>query len=71
MKEYNVTFEITQLANNPLEAAKLVSEQLKIPNVSWVFIVQGWEDKTIYSVDLEEEDEYAVYPVDEYKPLIQ
>lgn len=56
MKEYNVTFEITQLANSPLEATKSVDELIKDIDLQWIYNVQEWGSDTILSIDLLEED---------------
>ena len=56
MKEYDVTFEITQLANSPSEAAKSVDELTKNPNLKWIYNVQEWNSDIILSIDLLEED---------------
>ena len=56
MKEYNVSFEITQLANSPLEAVKKVDLGLKDPDELWIYNVQEWGSNTILSIDLLEED---------------
>ena len=56
MKEYNVTFEITQLANSPLEAVKIVDLGLKDPDELWIYNVQELGSETILSVDFLEKD---------------
>ena len=56
MKEYDVTFEITQLANSPLEAVKKVDLGLKDQDELWIYNVQEWGSDTILSIDLLEED---------------
>ena len=71
MKEYNVTFEITQLADNPLMAAKIVNATLKDQSLDWIFTIQEWEDNKVISVDLLEEDNSQILDVSkEYVPLI-
>ena len=57
MKEYNVTFEITQLANSPLEAVKKVDLGLKDQDELWIYNVQEWGSDNILSIDLLEEGE--------------
>ena len=71
MKEYKVSLELQVNAENPLDAAKTIQSWMDEMKEKWQFYVQAEDEEQIYSVDLEEEDEYAVYPVDEYKPLIQ
>ena len=56
MKEYNVTFEITQLANSPLEAARSVDLGLKDQDELWIYNVQELGSNSILSIDLLEED---------------
>lgn len=70
MKEYKVSLELQVNAENPLDAAKTIQSWMDEMKEKWQFYVQAEDEKQIYSVDLEEEDEYAVCPVDEYEPLI-
>ena len=69
-KPYKVSFEIEVEAANPLEAAKQVQEMIQNKNNDWQFYVQDDKSKVIVSVDLQEEDEDAVLPVEFYEPLI-
>ena len=70
MKLYKVVFEIEIDAESPLQAAERIQDLIREVDSNWQFYVQAEDEKQIYSVDLEEEDEFAVYPVNEYKPLI-
>lgn len=72
MKEYNVTFEITQLADNPLEAVKKVDLGLKDQDELWIYNVQELGSKTILSVDLLEEDGEQEFDISKtYVPQIK
>jgi len=70
MATYSVVFEIEVDEENPLAAAQTVQEWIADPNKDWQFYVQG-DDQKIHSVDLSEDDEDAVLPVDDYEPLIK
>ena len=71
MKEYDVTFEITQLANSPIEAANSVNELLHNPNLLRIYNVQEMYKNKISSVDLaEEEDSQEIDISDTYYPQI-
>ena len=69
---FKVVWEIELEAENPLEAAKKAQNWMQDKDsLCQQFYVQqeGFED-VLASVDLLEEDEDAVLPVTEYKPLI-
>ena len=72
---YKVVFEIETDDNNgeqsPLEAAKMVQQWLQERGNDWQYYVQDEYTDEIFSVDLSEEDEDAVLPVDKYEPLIK
>ena len=69
MKNFNISLELSLSAENPLEAAKLAQDLIREDN--WIFAVQDDETKEIFTVDLDEEDEDAVLPIDDYTPIIQ
>lgn len=71
MTTFNVVFEIELDASDPLSAAKEVEKWLKANGDHWQYYVQNTETKEISSVDLQEEDEDAVLPVENYEPLIK
>ena len=73
MKNYKVVFEIEINAASPLEAAKKVQNWLQNENDNWQYYVQESDRKNakILSVDLDENDESAVLPADNYEPLIK
>ena len=71
MKEYDVTFEITQLANSPIEAAMLTDETLKWDNIKWCYSVQELNTSKVLNIDLEsEENEQELDITEEYYPQI-
>lgn len=74
MAQFKVVWDIEIDATSPLEAAKEAQRWMQRSDADWQFYIQ--EDKKgsqIFSVDLAEEDEDAVLPVqpDEYTPLIK
>lgn len=69
MPTYHISWEIELDAETPLEAAKIAEEWAMEKN--WQYYVQDTDTKEIFSVDLQEEDEDAVLPVDEYKSIIE
>jgi hypothetical protein len=71
MANFKIVWEIELEAQTPLEAAKTAQEWIKEPLNNWQFYVQNEETKEISSVDLEEVDENAVFPVKSYHPLIK
>ena len=73
MATFKVVFEIDIEANTPLEAAKKVQDWLQNENDNWQYYVQESNRKNakIFSVDLDENDESAVLPADNYEPLIK
>lgn len=69
---FKLCWEIQLEAENPLEAAKLANKWLQEKDNSAVqFYVQQDDTKEVYSVDLLEEDEDAVLPVNNYEPIIK
>ena len=71
MAEFKVVWEIQLDAENPLDAAKKAQEwQKDYENEATQFYVQKDGEKEVFSVDLNEDDEDAVLPVDKYVPLI-
>jgi len=70
-KTYKVAFEIEVDAEDPLAAAKKVQEWLQNPNDNWQFYVQEENKKEINSVDLDEDESWAVLPADNYYPIIK
>ena len=69
MATFKIVWEIELEAKNPLEAAK--EAQRWISGNDWQYYVQNDETLEIFSVDLAEEDEYAVLPTTNYEPLIK
>ena len=69
MANFKVVWEIELEAKNPLEAAKKAQKWLRKDD--WQYYVQNDETKEISSVDLVEEDEDAVLPVEKYEPIIE
>ena len=70
MKEYNVTFEITTLSENAIEAAKEVDEILKKDDIKWVYTVQQLDEDKIVCVDLERDFVEEEDITNEYQPEI-
>lgn len=71
MKEYNVSFEITQLANSPVEAAMLVDGTLKEKSIKWCYSVQELNTTKVLNIDLEsEENEQELDITENYLPQI-
>jgi len=68
-KEYSITIEIQLSAINPLDAAKQAQHWFKDSKLQ--AYVQDPDTKEVFSVDLEEDDEDAVLPVNKYEPLIK
>ena len=68
-KNYRISCEIELTANSPLEAAK--NFQKTIEENSMQYYVQDVETDVVVSVDLEEEDEDAVLPVNVYHSSIE
>lgn len=71
MKTYKVVLEIEVTEDSPLEAAKEIQRWLDAADRNWQYYVQEADEETIFSVDLEDNDEDAVQVVQNYKPLIQ
>jgi hypothetical protein len=69
MANFRVVLEIEVDASCPLVAAQEVQRWLRTDD--WQYYVQNRESKQVFSVDLQEEDEDAVLPVEKYIPLIQ
>jgi len=72
MANYKVVLEIEIDANSPLEAAQKTQDWIREPDTDWQYYVQraSRKDDEVFSVDLSEEDENAVYDADNYIPLI-
>ena len=70
MKEYNVSFEITTLSENAIEAAKEVDGILKRDNIRWVYTVQQLDEDKIVCVDLERDFVEEEDITNEYQPEI-
>ncbi|NTW91150.1 MAG: hypothetical protein HGA35_04390 [Erysipelotrichaceae bacterium] len=68
-KRYRVVFEIDDENYSALEAAKNVQNLIKSGG-DYQWYVQDVETNEIFSVDLEEEDEDAVLPVEKYEEFI-
>jgi len=68
MATFNIAWEITLNAKNPLEAAKEAQRWLRAND--WQYYVQNEKTQEIFSVDLGEEDSEAVIPTSDYEPLI-
>lgn len=68
--QYNVSLEINVEAENPLEAAKLVSEILE-DNSKCQFYVQEEGNTEIFSVDLQVDDKDAIESANYYLPIIK
>lgn len=65
MAQFKVVWEIQLEANSPLEAAKTAREwQLDKDSSATMYYVQEDEKKEVFSVDLLEDDEDAVLPID-------
>lgn len=69
MTQFNVSYEINIIAENPLDAAKQANE-IMVDSYPQLY-VQNDETKKIFSVDLEEYDEKAVLLVNNYSPIIE
>lgn len=69
---YNISFEINYPAESPLDAAKQLQALLEAQSNDWQYYVQNDETKEIFSVDLQEDDEDAVLPINpkDYTPII-
>ena len=68
---YAVVYEIQVDAETPLEAAKQVQALMQDKKNDWQYYVKNEDTDETFSVDLQEEDEDAVLPVDKYEPLIK
>jgi len=72
MKRFKISWEIELDAETPLDAAKEAQKWIQSKGNDWQYYVQeDGQNKDIFSVDLQEEDEDAVLPVKDYKPMIQ
>jgi len=75
MANFKLVIEIELDAENPLDAAKEFKNWVKeeYDFQSYVFFFQNTETKELFSVDLSEDDEDAVLPVDlcDYQPEIE
>ena len=70
MANYRVVLEIEVDADTPLEAAQKTQEWIQSKDNDWQYYVQHTASEDVFSVDLSEEDENAVYETDNYIPLI-
>lgn len=70
LEDYKVSLEIQLHAESPLDAAKRVQGWLREDDSDWQFYVQKEGKKTVYSVDLAQDDEDAVLEAI-YEPLIR
>lgn len=68
---FKIVMEIEVPAENPLEAAKTLEKWIKENDSNFQYYVQDPDTQKIVSVDLQEEDEDAVLPVEYYHPLIE
>jgi hypothetical protein len=66
---FRISLEIELEADSPLNAAKEAQNLFR--NDNWQYYVQDTETHQIFSVDLQEEDDDAVLPVNEYQPIIK
>jgi hypothetical protein len=71
MAQFKVVWDIELDAESPLEAAKEAQRWMQDSDANWQFYVQEEGKSEIFNIDLEEEDEDAVLPVENYEPLIK
>ena len=74
MATFRVTWEIEIEANSPLEAAKTAREwqsDIRGDSEANQYYVQNEKTLEIVSVDLDEEPDDMVLPVEKYEPLIK
>lgn len=69
MARFKIVWEIELEAESPLEAAKEAQRWTR--HDDWQYYVQNTTSNEIFSVDLQEEDEDAVIPVEKYEPIIE
>jgi hypothetical protein len=69
MASFKIVWEIELSAESPLEAAKEAQRWLRAND--WQYYVQDGTSKEIFSVDLSEEEEEAIIPVEKYEPIIE
>jgi len=69
MTTFRISWEIELDAETPLEAAQIAEQWQE--EKQWQYYVQNADTNEIFSVDLQEEDEDAVLPVNEYKSIIE
>ena len=70
-RKFKIVFEFETDATSPLEAAKQTEEMIKnSKGAHWTWIVEDVKYKTIYGVDLDINEDNAVYPAIHWKPLI-
>lgn len=67
--EFKITLEIELESTSPLEAVKKLQNWIKDDSDLQYYVQDS--DGTIYSVDLSEEDEDAVFEIDNYESLIK
>ena len=70
MNNYNVVLELNVSAEDPLEAAKQVEKMCMSDVGRFTYVVQDDATNKLSTVDLTENDEDAVLPLDIYDPLI-
>ena len=70
MAHYKVILEIEIDSDSSLNAAKKVQEWIQDPFCNWQYYVQESKNNTIFSVDLEDNDDNAVMEIPYYTPLI-
>ena len=76
MNTYNITLELCFISGeNPIEAVKNAIKDIASDLNSYIYTVQDFETKKIYSVDMSEYDEFdesnnALLDYDNYEPLI-
>jgi len=72
MSRFKISWEIEVDAETPLAAAKEAQKWLQSEGTDWQYYVQqDGHNKQIFSVDLQEEDEDAVLPAENYQPMIK
>jgi len=69
MAHYKVVLEIEVDADSPLAAAQTVQSWLREGDFQY-YVQEDEENGKVFSVDLTEDDEDAVLPIDDYIPMI-
>lgn len=70
MKTFNISLEFSLEAETALDAAKELQKWLVEDAEGLQYYIQDDSNKKVYSVDLSEEDEDAVLPIENYTPII-